>query len=775
MFVDWPRRLAYFACLLLVVLALAQRGNAETPRPLIPPPSASPTPLAPSLPTPPIIPEQPQAVPVAPLIEKAPAADDAPNATDDAKYILDDTRGERLFTNVCSERLKPFTETLRSGHTSSDALFSYFDKANKADREILRALVTYCANGRFVLGQLNEKLECVEYYDLERRHVEVIRRLMIIRPETADLVAIGCVNTKETLKFWTLRATGILIDHSNIQRVEISGAQISYGVTIGGGTKIPGGLSIDSSSLGRILEVTGDSEIGTASKPDDPKDKTANTTQFDISRTVIDGTVVFRNAKFHSNVTAPGNRIEGVFEILNSTFENQLNLRNASIGGHLLMEDVTVGGETRLTSTHLKSLYITRGTFKKNVNAELIRATGTTSIMDSKFDGGLSLSQLSSGVVSIGRSEFGTEQKPDDGTLYMTSTAAGSVTISNSTVRNVFFAGNSRVGSFDITTTKVPRFDCTDCIIEQYLLLGGEFSKEVRLWGSHIKSQLRLRERNICARWTKDAILDLRGLQTQSIAADYDDLMVFDVPPPTDQEKKQRCARKTVRTLISGASFEQIIPGLRSLNEPDLPTDNPHRKACATSANQTSILDHTSDDVLCWIEHGLGTSDNKQVYDPRPYQLVASALETAGRNDSAVDVRIAKVDAEDLAARKDFFYYLKVPFKGLSYLISGYGYHNEWAIGWFLGLVAIGVVVFVFGRLPHANVLSHMPKTDAFALGWYAFWFSVDRAVPPLVLDTSMNEYSILKPWARGYYYLHRALGTIIITVAIASLTGVFK
>ncbi len=775
MFVDWPRRLAYFACLLLIVVSLAHHGNAESPRPLLPGPVVAPAPSAPSLPTPPSVPEKPQTVPIAPQLENPPPANGPAEGSDDVKYILDDTRGERLFTNVCSQRLEPFTNTLRSGHTSSDSLFSLFDKSNKADREILRALVTYCANGRFVLGQLNEKMECVEYYDLERRHIEVIRRLMIIRPQPADLVAIGCVNTKETLKFWTLRAIGLLIDHSNIQRVEISGAQISYGVTIGGGTKIPGGLSIDSSSLGRILEVTGGSEIGTAAKPDDPKDKTAINTQFDISRTVIDGTVVFRNAKFHSQVTAPGNRIEGVFEILNSTFDDQLNLRNGSIGGHLLMEDVTVAGDTRLTSTHLKSLYITRGTFKKSVNAELIRATGTASIMDSKFDRGLSLSQLSAGVVSIGRSEFGTEKDPEAGTLYMTSTAAGSVTVSYSTVRNLVFAGNSRVGSFDISSTKIPRFDCTDCIIEQYLLLGGEFTKEVRLWGAHIKSQLRLRERNICARWSKDAVLDLRGMQTQSIAADYDDLTVFDAPPPPDKKKNERCARKTVRTLISGASFEQIIPGLRSLNDPDVPTDNPHRKACAQSANQTSMLDHTSDEVLCWIENGLGIKDDKQVYDPRPYQLVASALETAGRNDTAVDVRIAKVDAEDDAARKNWLYYLKVPFKGLSYLISGYGYHNEWAIGWFLGLVAIGVVVFLFGRLPHANVLPHMPKTDALGLGWYAFWFSVDRAVPPLVLDTSMNEYSILKPWARGYYYLHRAFGTIIITVAIASLTGVFK
>ena len=97
------------------------------------------------------------------------------------------------------------------------------------------------------------------------------------------------------------------------------------------------------------------------------------------------------------------------------------------------------------------------------------------------------------------------------------------------------------------------------------------------------------------------------------------------------------------------------------------------------------------------------------------------------------------------------------------------------SLAWFFALVGLGFFVFLLGRAAHFTGIPHLLKPGVFGLIWYSFWFSVDRAVPPLLLDNSMGEYAMLKPWARYYFYLHRALGTFIISIAIASLTGAFK
>ena len=58
---------------------------------------------------------------------------------------------------------------------------------------------------------------------------------------------------------------------------------------------------------------------------------------------------------------------------------------------------------------------------------------------------------------------------------------------------------------------------------------------------------------------------------------------------------------------------------------------------------------------------------------------------------------------------------------------------------------------------------------------WYAFWYSIDRAVPPLHIDDAMGQYSVLTPGARAYFYFHRGLGMIILSFFVAGITGLFK
>ena len=671
--------------------------------------------------------------------------------------------------NLCAQRLPQFLQTLQQGRATSDPLLSQFDTNIKADAEVLRALQTYCGTGRFILGGFDANGKCLEKIELGPRHADLIRRLMAVRPEPADLVAIGCVKTKENLRFWTYRAAGIVLTQSEIERVEISGAQVGYGISISG-TLIPGGLEIDATSLGRILEITRDSTIGREGTPDKG---------LVITRSALEGSIFIKDATFPASVSATGTRVDGSIEMIKTNFNADAAFDRCTVGGQVRMDTVTVAGYLSLHLVSARSVSMTKTTVKGELYASLMRIDGSIEISDSNFAKSIYLNRLAARQFKMTGSSVGSGDDDKSGTLSLSAATPGTIAISRSTFTKEIFSGNARIGAYDLADVTVPTFDCTDCIIDQYLTLGGRFSKEVRLFGAEIKSQLRLRENNSCARWGEGAVLDLRGMRTRAIAADYVDLQI-EAANSTPATSPGPCAAKTVRTRISGADFQQIMPGFRpstvdERSTPQEPASTP-QNVCSAMPDTGSILDRPADDILCWINNGLGTSGSAAVnYDPRPYQLIASALETSGRTDTAFDVRIAKVVAEDRVLERDFWYYLKKPFKAMSYYVSGYGYHNEWGFGWFCLLVGLGLFVFLAGRSPHSSGLPHVIKPDNFALVWYAVWFSVDRAVPPLVLDTTMSEYSILKPWARNYFYIHRALGTIIITIAIASLTGAFK
>ncbi len=683
--------------------------------------------------------------------------------------ITDDERGERLYMNVCAQRLPQYVQTLQQGRTSSDPLLSKFDTNIKADAEVLRALQTYCGTGRFILGGFDADGKCVERIVLGPLHAELIRRLMTVRPEPADIVALGCVTTKESLKFWTYRATGIIFTQSEIERIEISGAQIGYGITFSG-TAVPGGLDIDATSMGRILEFTAKSSIGREGAPNKG---------LLISRSALEGSIHIRDTTFNASLNATGMKVDGSIEIFNSAFNANAQFDRSTVGGQVRLETVTGKGYLSLDLVGARSLSITKTTLAGHLYASLMRIDGNVDISGSTFGKSMYFNRLATRQFSMSDSRVGTDGDAQSGTLSLSAATPGTIAIEKATFTKQIFSGNTRVGAYDLSDVTTPSFDCTDCIIDQYLTLGGRFAREVRLWGAVIKSQLRLREGNACAKWGDGALLDLRGMQTRAIAADYGDLQI-ETADATAPAGAAVCATKTVRTRISGADFQQIMPGFRRPIVPE-PAGSPQSAptapgACSSMPDTGSILDRPAGDILCWISNGLKTSDGAAAdYDPRPYQLIASALETSGRSDTAVDVRIAKVVAEDRGLTKDFWYYLKKPFKGASYYVSGYGYHNEWGMGWFCILVAIGLLVFLVGRSPHSSGIPHIIKPDVFALLWYALWFSVDRAVPPLALDTTMSEYSILKSWARNYFYVHRALGTLIITIAIASLTGAFK
>jgi hypothetical protein len=399
--------------------------------------------------------------------------------------------------------------------------------------------------------------------------------------------------------------------------------------------------------------------------------------------------------------------------------------------------------------------------------------------------------------------------------MTLTSLSANDLSLDDVTVGKKIHSGDARVRALNVRRSTIPWFDCTDCEIAQYVLLAGNFTGEVNLRGAQIRGSLLFRDGDgdgNGAAWSEGSYLDLRNIQVETIEADYCDMLIR----PAGSTK---CVGRFVPAMITGAKFQIIVPGRHSTT--------------ATTAEERSaregLLDKDKDTIVSWIKTGIGSQvrppkmgevktasaaekvagadanadnpasdceresrgggggegDTKQpgattakpgrgdsCFQPQAYDLIAAALDRGGRRDAAIAVRIAKLDHD---YSTDNHSWLMKGVAAVARVLTGYGYQNERSVVAFALLIVTGILVFVFGRHVSPVRLNDLKLSGYINVFWYAMWFSIDRAVPPLHIDETMKEYSVLKPLARAYFYFHRGAGTVILSFFVAGVTGLFK
>ena len=165
-------------------------------------------------------------------------------------------------------------------------------------------------------------------------------------------------------------------------------------------------------------------------------------------------------------------------------------------------------------------------------------------------------------------------------------------------------------------------------------------------------------------------------------------------------------------------------------------------------------------------------------YNPQPYEQLASVLSTMGRNNEAVDVRVARINERladpgsrpNVLVRFSYFVY---------YYISHYGFRSWQAFLYFVGLILVGSGIKLLDQWLTVKRLYRQRDYDTiFGLWVYSVWFSLDRAVPPLHLDPQARDRHMdadrnLQANARHWFYCHRVIGTILISIFAAGLAGV--
>ena len=97
---------------------------------------------------------------------------------------------------------------------------------------------------------------------------------------------------------------------------------------------IPGGLEIDATSLGRILEITHDGTIGRKRAPDKV---------LVIMRSALEGCTL-SELYVPASVSATGTRVDGSIEIIDTAFKADVAFDRCTVGGQVRMDTVAVGG-----------------------------------------------------------------------------------------------------------------------------------------------------------------------------------------------------------------------------------------------------------------------------------------------------------------------------------------------------------------------------------------------------------------------------------------------
>lgn len=678
--------------------------------------------------------------------------------------------GLRVYTGFCSRIKDAPLESAAHDPLSvaRDPLLSRF--ARPDDEQFRNALINLCDNGSFILdGRKGGK--CDSTIDLGSDRIDVIKRLSLIKPDVT-MVWLACVRADQPFALFRLKGAMLLIEQSRFAELGLFTCEFSTGISIAD-SNFRDGLEVDGIKAGMDFQIRS-TRFGRYRAPGLRGRWIANNYALRLKRTKIEGDLSIEQSTFRGFVTIDGNEVGGSIRILNSQLYKTTRIEKNSVAKETLIGEDT--GTNVVFYGQLIASQCKTGTF------EIKRVAFHRALLarDCQVERGFRFSSVKANGIYLSRTRAGnigfTNTDSTD-EVVLEDVIANHIFFNQGSVRPTLFAGNVQTNWFQINSTAVPTFDCTDCMIDQYLALNGEFSDQVRLGNAKIRS-LRFREGENHVTWGDHAILDLHGAEIVSLAADDCDLVVTSSPPPD-------CPGEFVKTLLHGTRMDRIDPGNRGPGEAGL-----------------SILDRPSKSIIDWIQSSarhqpvnaipqpgaadaVSYSDPEQAgsgnvdpvtkpnatrgaglpFDPTPYQAVAGALDRAGYDEKAKDIRIAKVD-EEVKSYSFFPWILLSIGRGL----TGYGYHNEWSVYWFLLLVGVGWWVYLAGHNPEVGQF----KQPALQLG-YPAWFSLDRAIPQLNLDPTMHRYTMLRPWARYYYYVHRLFGSVIIAFAIAGLTGVFQ
>lgn len=663
------------------------------------------------------------------------------------------------YRQVCND-----IKTLKPGSRApSGSLLADFAQ----DELFINAISSMCAFGDFVFDASDPAGKCTKKRVLGEKHIDFVRKIAQVKTETPlRLFQLTCVQIAEPLVIRNLNADGFVLKDVLAERVMLAFAKVSVEIILEN-SEFSSGFVVYASEVGGALRLN-ESTFGNNSTWGYALGAEAAT----FGEILLNGITSRGAVKFARIVVARQFSISKRNE-KRSTIEGYLDLSYARIGSQLDLSNATVNANAYLGYVSAFGLSMANATFKERVFLGNAKFDRDVEINKSDLHKGLSARFTEVPEFAVRTAGLGgtldfrgarltslvvSDAKPlakdcTDCIVQMFNAGIGNLRIQDSNLEKLL-AGNGRFNTFTVDGGTLRTLNCEDCLIDQYALLSTKVLDRAELGGLEIKGTLAFSEGTSKSLWAKTAFLDMAGLKADIIAANARDLQV-ESEPSSDPKKPNPPSFVTAR--LTGAKYRIITSGRESMK---VNAQQVSRGNAITDIDKRALVD-----FLRQYRKAAGIG-----YDPQPFEEMALALARSGDTENAIALRVARIDDRMTGTNVGW---LERGWYAVYRLLSDYGYKNERVALLFLGLLALGMGVHLFGQgFGTVASIVQCHKSELFGCIVYSLWYSLDRAIPPLNLELLRQQDKGLSWGVANYFYLHRVIGTSLISVFAAGAAG---
>lgn len=439
-------------------------------------------------------------------------------------------------------------------------------------------------------------------------------------------------------------------------------------------------------------------------------------------------------AVFERQVNLETSRIETAPLLQQTWFKQGLNLREARIERSLSLIGSQVNGTLFAERMRVgEGLFLKDGSFLSGgletgaVNLSSAKISGTLSASGARFEGTFQAQRA-----QVGEDLFLRSNASFDGVGLTGAEIGGNVEATNSRFDGALIASRLKVGG-DLFLSGHARFGLVSLVgvrVGEFLQMSGAtFTDKVDLSGATMQELLlyvpgtmqKYEAKSDDPIWTGRAELVLRNARAGAV-----------------QSRASSWVRdgKALPVDLGGFRYERLEGFEARL--------------------QTSLIDLSEADLVAWLEDGRGPNAE---YDPQPYAQLAEVLVAAGMEEKAMAVRFAQFVHRDRATRNETALWKTHLVRPAAKWIIGYGVYPFWALGWFFGMVILGIFV------------AFASKAELIAPFYRKFWYSLENALPLVQFSDAHAGIEHGNAWVESYFHLQKVLGFVLATVLVGALT----
>jgi hypothetical protein len=197
-----------------------------------------------------------------------------------------------------------------------------------------------------------------------------------------------------------------------------------------------------------------------------------------------------------------------------------------------------------------------------------------------------------------------------------------------------------------------------------------------------------------------------------------------------------------------------------------------HLGGLAAQSAADTLAGAKATNLIAWLKAGLGAGG----YNPDPFRALARALDEAGHNEKAREVRIAQAKHERACeswwSPRKWGLFVTEP-------LTGFSQRNHRAVLWFFAVIINSTLLGLY--LTGSREIAFTQEALEHTFQW--FWFALGNATPLVTLDEGHKNFLALAAgakagepaptWLASWFYCAKIAGFLILTFLAASMSGV--